>query len=105
MTTITTEPIALSDATDRNGRQEAGSHQLCAQVTREFLDFSLSQGIDLITPIPGYGFSGLKPGDHWSLSIDHWLEALDAGVAPPVIVSETDEDVLEILTSQSCSAL
>lgn len=105
MTTTTVNPIVLSDVTGHNRRQEPGSHQLCAQVTREFLDFSLSRGIDLVTPIPGYGFSGLKPGDHWSISIDHWLEALDAGVAPPIIVSETNADVLEILTSQSCSAL
>jgi len=35
------------------------------KVTQEFLDFSMLDGNDLITPHPEWGFPGLKPGDKW----------------------------------------
>ena len=44
---------------------DLGTHTVCAQVTTAFLQFSLEQGNDLITPIPMYNFPGLKPGDKW----------------------------------------
>ena len=47
--------------------QDQGSHVVCAKVTQAFLDFSLKQGNDLITPRPQYRFAGLKPGDRWCL--------------------------------------
>ena len=37
--------------------QDAGTHVVCARMTREFLDFSLAQGNDLITPRPEYRFA------------------------------------------------
>lgn len=39
---------------------DAGSHTVCAVLTREFLEFSRMQGNDLVTPRPLYGFPGLK---------------------------------------------
>jgi uncharacterized protein (DUF2237 family) len=42
-----------------------------------------------------YGFAGLKPGDRWCLCADRWQEALEAGVAPPVVLVATHEAALE----------
>ena len=77
------------------GPQDLGSHTVCARVTAEFLDYSRTRGNDLTTPVPELDFPGLKPGDRWCLCIDRWLEALEAGVAPPVILAATHENVLQ----------
>ena len=58
----------------RNGRCETdehdvGMHTVCAKVTREFLEFSKSQGNDLTNPYPEADFPGLKPGDRWCLCL------------------------------------
>lgn len=70
-------------------------HVVCAQVTEEFLAFTKRQGNDLSTPVPRFNFPGLKPGDRWCLCASRWQEALDAGVAPPVVLSATHAAALE----------
>jgi len=75
--------------------QDPGTHVVCARVTREFLDFSLAQGNDLVTPRPDHRFVGLQPGDRWCLCILCWLEALKAGVAPPVYLKSAHSKALE----------
>ena len=77
---------------------DTGSHVICARVTAEFLDFSLSRGNDLITPRPEYRFAGLKPGDRWCLCALRWKEALQAGVAPPVVLECTHGRALDFVT-------
>ena len=77
------------------GPQDTGRHVVCAIMTAEFLAFSKSRGNDLITPIPHYQFPGLKPGDKWCLCALRWKEALEAGVAPPVILEATHEIALD----------
>ena len=77
------------------GPQDTGSHTVCAQVTEEFLIFSASQGNDLSTPRPEYGFEGLKPGDRWCLCASRWHDAVEPGFAPPVILESTHEKCLE----------
>lgn len=72
-----------------------GSHVVCARVTQEFLVFSLERGNDLMTARPEYRFPGLKAGDRWCLCAMRWKEALDAGVAPPVILECTHEKALQ----------
>lgn len=67
----------------------------CAQVTQEFLDYTLRRGNDLMTPRPEYRFPGLKPGDGWCLCASRWREALAAGVAPPVILAASHEKTLQ----------
>ena len=47
--------------------EDVGSHTVCVVMTDEFLKFSKAQGNDLSTPMPAYGFPGLKPGDRWCL--------------------------------------
>jgi len=73
------------------GADDRGMHVVCAEVTEAFLAFSSSRGNDLRTPRPEYGFLGLNPGDRWCLCASRWQEALDAGVAPPVILAATHE--------------
>jgi hypothetical protein len=80
------------------GPQDRGSHVVCAQVTAEFLAFSRARGNDLITPRPEYDFPGLKPGDRWCLCATRWREALEAGVAPPVVLAATHEAALRFVT-------
>jgi uncharacterized protein (DUF2237 family) len=80
--------------TDDNDR---GSHTVCAQVTAEFLDFSVAMGNDLVTPMPQYNFPGLKPGDRWCVCAGRWKEAFDAGAAPGVFLRATHERVLDIV--------
>ncbi len=80
------------------GPEDLGVHAVCAQMTEEFLRFSREVGNDLSTPAPQYGFPGLKPGDRWCVCVDRWKEALEAGIAPPVILRATHRAALEIVT-------
>lgn len=75
--------------------RDVGSHTVCVVATAEFLDFSKSRGNDLSTPMPAYGFPGLKPGDRWCLCAPRWQEALEAGQAPRVVLRATHEGALE----------
>lgn len=77
------------------GADDLGVHTVCAEMTAEFLTFSRSRGNDLSTPAPMFHFPGLKPGDRWCLCASRWQEALDAGVAPPVILASTHIQALE----------
>ena len=80
------------------GPEDGGVHTVCVQVDAAFLEYSKSVGNDLSTPAPHYGFAGLKPGDRWCLCAPRWKEALDAGKAPPVILTATHEATLEWAT-------
>ena len=78
--------------------EDAGTHVVCAKVTQAFLDFSVSRGNDLVTPRPEYRFAGLKAGDRWCLCALRWREALQAEVAPPVVLESTHETALKYVT-------
>lgn len=71
---------------------------VCAEMTAEFLAFTRAQGNDLSTPVPMFQFPGLKPGDRWCLCASRWKEALEAGVAPPVVLSATHASTLEYVS-------
>ena len=75
--------------------QDAGSHTVCVQVTAEFLEFSKGRGNDLSTPVPEFGFSGLKPGDRWCLCAPRWAEAYQHDAAPRVHLLRTHRRALE----------
>ncbi len=77
---------------------DGGAHLVCIRVTAEFLEFSRSRGNDLITPLPQYRFAGLKPGDRWCICAHRWREALETGVAPPVILESTHASALQFVT-------
>jgi hypothetical protein len=78
---------------------DLGSHLVCVRVTAEFLAFSAARGNDLSTPRPEYRFAGLKSGDRWCLCANRWREALEAGLAPPVVLESTDVRALEFVTA------
>lgn len=86
------------------GPDDLGSHTVCARVTAEFLAFSRSCGNDLSTPMPDYGFPGLKPGDHWCVCAARWKEAFDAGVAPPVVLAATHAAALDVIPFEDLKA-
>ena len=77
--------------------QDVGTHVVCAQITDEFLQFTLSRGNDLITPAPHYNFKGLKVGDFWCLCALRWLEAHEAGVAPKIKLESTNSKTLDYI--------
>ncbi len=77
------------------GSGDMGVHTVCAIMTDEFLEFSKSAGNDLSTPMPEYGFAGLKPGDQWCLCAPRWQEAFLAGKAPQVQLEATHIATLE----------
>jgi uncharacterized protein len=81
-----------------------GSHVVCARVTQEFLVFSLERGNDLMSARPEYRFPGLKAGDRWCLCAMRWKEALDAGVAPPVILECTHQKALQYASLEQYQA-
>ena len=76
------------------GPSDEGRHTVCAEMTEAFLAFSKSRGNDLSTPMPEYAFPGLKSGDRWCLVALRWVEALQAGMAPRIILAATHQSVL-----------
>ena len=80
------------------GPGDQGLHIVCAEMTAEFLEFSRAVGNDLSTPTPELGFPGLMPGDRWCLCIERWREALEAGVAPPVVLEATHMSAIEFVS-------
>jgi uncharacterized protein (DUF2237 family) len=77
------------------GPEDLGSHTVCARMTDAFLEYSRQRGNDLITPMPEFGFPGLKQGDRWCVCAARWLEAAEAGCAPPVILAATHARALQ----------
>lgn len=77
------------------GSGDLGVHVVCAVMTAEFLRFSAACGNDLSTPMPEFGFPGLRPGDRWCLCALRWQEAFEAGQAPRVVLEATHEMALE----------
>jgi uncharacterized protein len=76
------------------GSDDVGSHTVCVIVTEGFLRFSRMCGNDLSTPMPEFGFPGLKAGDRWCLCAPRWQEAFEAGEAPRVVLRATHEGAL-----------
>ena len=79
------------DGCCNTGSGDVGVHTVCVVVTEEFLAFSLAVGNDLSTPMPQYGFRGLRPGERWCLCAPRWQEAYEAGMAPQVVLAATHE--------------
>ena len=92
------------DGLCRTDASDAGTHVICARVTQAFLEFSRSNGNDLITPRPEYNFVGLKAGDCWCLCATRWREALQANVAPPVRLEATNIKALEFVSLEQLQA-
>ena len=76
---------------------DLGMHTVCVILNDEFLLFSKSRGNDLSTPVPEFGFNGLKAGDKWCLCALRWKEALINNQAPKVILEATNEKTLDVI--------
>ena len=93
------EPLTgfFRDGCCNTNPQDAGSHTVCIEITEAFLEYSRFRGNDLSTPMPEFGFPGLKEGDRWCLCVTRWREALGAGVAPRVNLEATHISALEFV--------
>ena len=91
------EPLTgfFRDGCCNTAPEDRGSHTVCAVMTAEFLAFSKARGNDLSSPVPQFGFPGLKPGDKWCLCAPRWQEAFVAGMAPRVVLRATQAGALE----------
>ncbi len=87
-----------------NRGDDPGMHVVCCQVTAEFLAFSASRGNDLSTPMPQYGFPGLRAGDQWCVCAARWAEALEEGAACPVVLESTHMSALEFVDLEDLRA-
>ncbi|TQV84449.1 DUF2237 family protein [Aliikangiella coralliicola] len=85
------------DGCCNTSKHDSGSHTVCVEVNKEFLEYSRFRGNDLSTPIPEFGFPGLVPGDRWCLCAARWLEAHQSGMAPKVFLQRTHKKALEIV--------
>ena len=79
------------------GPEDIGRHSVCIRATAEFLEFSREAGNDLSTPREDLDFPGLIAGDQWCLCAPRWQEAFEAGAAPQVVLSSTEESALEVI--------
>ena len=101
-----TDPITgfYRDGCCRTGREDVGLHLVCMVATEEFLEFSKDRGNDLSTPNPMYHFPGLQAGDRWCLCVERWKEALEAGMAPQVVLAATHISALEFVDLEELEA-
>jgi hypothetical protein len=102
------QPLVLCSANPMTGffrdgccntdEEDFGVHTVCIVATTEFLAFSKQVGNDLSTPLPHWGFKGLKEGDKWCLCAERFKEAYDNGKAPKVLLEATNEKTLDIVS-------
>ncbi len=76
-------------------KNDQGNHSICCFMDINFLNYSKSQGNDLITQMPEYSFPGLKEGDKWCICLNRWKQAKEDGLAPLVILESTNIIVLK----------
>ena len=86
------------DGCCNTNEEDFGVHTVCIVATTEFLAFSKQVGNDLSTPLPQWGFKGLKEGDKWCLCAERFKEAYDNGKAPKVLLEATNEKTLDIVS-------
>jgi uncharacterized protein (DUF2237 family) len=100
-----TDPVTgfYRDGYCSTGPEDIGSHTVCTIVTAEFLEHQQAIGNDLSTPLPMYGFAGLRPGDRWAVCASRWLQSFDAGVKSPVLLRATNEAALEYVPIDALS--
>lgn len=66
---------------------DSGRHLVCAKMTKEFLDYTKSQGNDLSSVV--------KTGQKWCLCESRWLDAYREGKSPPVDIKSTSNKIKE----------
>jgi uncharacterized protein len=94
-----TDPLTgfYRDGTCTVGPEDVGVHGICVVMTADFLAHQQLIGNDLSTPRPEYHFPGLHPGDRWCVVAQRWRQAYQDGVAAPVVLACTHEQVLSVV--------
>ena len=94
-----TDPVTgfYRDGNCNTCKGDVGSHTVCIETSTEFLEYTRFRGNDLSTPVPEFGFKGLKPGDSWCVCAGRWLEAEKNGMAPRLHLKSTHIKALEIV--------
>lgn len=102
-----TDPMTgyFRDGCCNTDQHDRGSHTVCVRVTQDFLEYSRSQGNDLMTPVQEFDFPGLKAGDRWCLCASRWNEAFKQGVAPRVMLRSTHQAALRIVKLEDLKQL
>jgi uncharacterized protein (DUF2237 family) len=93
------------DGYTTTGPEDVGSHTVCTVVTAEFLEHQRQTGNDLSTPMPQYGFPGLKPGDRWAVCASRWFQSYAAGAPAPVVLRATNIAALDIVPEDALFAV
>jgi len=85
------------DGSCNSGLDNQAWHMVCILATEDFLEYSKKIGNDLSTPLPEYGFKGVKSGDSWCLAKGNFLRALKHGKAPNIFLHSTHQAILEVI--------
>ncbi|KKZ11388.1 MAG: hypothetical protein TE42_08055 [Candidatus Synechococcus spongiarum SP3] len=94
----------MRDGACRTDALDVGRHTVCAVMTPSFLSYSSAQGNDLSTPRPEFSFPGLRPGDRWCVCASRWQQALEDGMAPPVVLAATEISTLDLVSIEDLKA-
>lgn len=77
--------------------QDIGLHTVCAKMTREFLEFSVAKGNDLVTPLPEVGFQACSRTITGVcvryVGLKRWMQI----VAPPLKLEACHESLLDLV--------
>ena len=80
----------------KTNEEDSGNHLVCAEMDKDFLEFTKSKGNDLSSVV--------EVGDKWCLCQNRWLEASNAGKAPKVIKEATNakinDDVMNAINQE-----
>lgn len=106
------EPCSLDPITGffRDGSckvtpENKGMHAICIYATQEFLDYSKHTGNDLSTPMPQFGFKGVKAGESWCLSGVRFAQSVKDGNAPHIFIHSTHEAILQLVDLETLKSL
>jgi hypothetical protein len=88
----------------RTGPDDLGLHTVCVEVDRDFLDFSMLDGNDLVTPRSEFDFPGLEPGDKWCVCVTRWKAAMEHGRGAKVDLEATHSSALEFVSLEELKA-
>ena len=83
------------DGSCNSGMDNPALHTICILATESFLEYSKQVGNDLSTPMPEYGFAGVKAGEKWCLAAGNFHRAMKAGMAPKIFLESTHQVILE----------
>lgn len=72
-------------------------HLVCIYASEDFLRYMKSIGNDLITPVPEFNFTGVKPGQSWCLSAPWFFKSIEDNMAPKIFLHSTHKRILEIV--------